>query len=488
MKSIQLERKVLGGFMRHPEIIGDVSLFVSSDDFEFKPHQHLFQFIIDAFLKSESTKPAMIAQKITQANIKFRDLPSEPFDYLESLHSISIDAKTTLDLCKLLKKQSFVRDMVEACGNIQTKLSSLDLGQSSMSDIVQAADEIYAKTSLGVSADVEEIIDVFRDFEILMKDRAANPLEDIGYMGPHQTVNNLYGSLVRPRNISMIAARTGVGKTSIGLQYMNHYIEYDDCVVLNMDNGEMYLDDYMNRLTTFFTGNIIPYHFIETGLWGKNERFTEAMEQAWIKANTRKDRFFYCSAAHLNQDQIIQRIRRFYFTKIANKNKKLIIHYDYLKPFEGVREAEFAVLGHFMQKIKTLINNEIEAAFWTSIQMNRSGITGNKRAEDVDDTENTYGISDRIVQQTTHSFSMRYKVPEEIARYQNYGEFNLIPTKYRFLGKDYQRATALVNTGDTRLKKNFVHLAKNGFLFEDRGDLQQSIDEMGDLDVVDLDL
>ena len=46
----------------------------------------------------------------------------------------------------------------------------------------------------------------------VIEDLADNP-RDPGFLAPHMDyTNRLYGSLVRPGNITVICARTGVGK------------------------------------------------------------------------------------------------------------------------------------------------------------------------------------------------------------------------------------------------------------------------------------
>ena len=69
------------------------------------------------------------------------------------------------------------------------------------------------------------------------KDLADNP-RDPGMMAPHMPyLNRMYGSLVRPGNISVICARTGVGKTTFCLDFVSKISRsHDDIPVLHFDN------------------------------------------------------------------------------------------------------------------------------------------------------------------------------------------------------------------------------------------------------------
>ena len=55
-----------------------------------------------------------------------------------------------------------------------------------------------------------------------------NPVDEMGFMGPYQIINDLYGSLLRPGNITVIVARSGVGKTRFCLDYCTKVAEKYD--------------------------------------------------------------------------------------------------------------------------------------------------------------------------------------------------------------------------------------------------------------------
>ena len=49
-------------------------------------------------------------------------------------------------------------------------------------------------------------------------------------MGPHQRVNELYGSLLRPGNITVVVARAGVGKTQFCMDFCTKVSEMNNHV------------------------------------------------------------------------------------------------------------------------------------------------------------------------------------------------------------------------------------------------------------------
>jgi hypothetical protein len=144
--------------------------------------------------------------------------------------------------------------------------------------------------------------------------------------------------------------------------------------------------------------------------------------------------------------------------------------------------AEWQVMGMFLKDIKNLYKNELETSFWTSIQLNRSGIINNKTAATVDDSENTFGVSDRVTQQSTHSILMRPKLMEEIADENNrYGNTKGLFLKTRHLGEKAHQAVSPVKTPKGAFARNFVHFKINGFHIEEMGDYATTVSQAGQL-------
>jgi hypothetical protein len=220
----------------------------------------------------------------------------------------------------------------------------------------------------------------------------------------------------------------------------------------------------------------------EYGTWRKNEEAIGIVRSCLKRAE--KLKVYYYDIGSLTPVEIFSLIRRFYLNKVGRGNR-FIVHYDYIKPFMlNSNTPEYKEMGHFIHQIKTMINNEIPCSFWASLQLNRSGITNNKAAKDVDDSENSFSISDRIIQQTTHSWLIRPKLMDEIAKEDNrFGNLMMMCVKHRHLGKDYKAALNPVKIGAS-FKRNYINLNVNSFFFEDRGDLSSIASYLeGKLDV-----
>ena len=119
--------------------------------------------------------------------------------------------------------------------------------------------------------------------------------------------------------------------------------------------------------------------------------------------------------------------------------------------------------------LKSLITTEITSSVWTSVQNNKGGIYNGKHSDQVIDNEESMGLSDRILQQSTNAFTMRYKLPDEIQKEGgNFGNVMLKPLKERkLLGKNFQDMLDFVKIKEKdsygkdtiKYKKNYFNLA-----------------------------
>jgi hypothetical protein len=303
-------------------------------------------------------------------------------------------------------------------------------------------------------------------------------------MGPHQRVNELYGSLLRPGNITVVVARAGVGKTQFCMDFCTKVSAINNNTpVLHFDNGEMSKEELIIRQCSAISG--VPMHLLETGRWRQaGEEVVNKVRQTWNKIKNLK--FYYYNVAGHSIDSMLNIIRRFYYSEIGRGNK-MIFSFDYIKTtYERQNGASsWETVGRMVDKFKQLIQKELcfndapTVAMLTSVQSNRLGITNNRSAENVVDDESIVSLSDQITQFCSHLFLLRQKTMDEIqSEPEGFGTHKLICLKYRWLGKDVHRALQPVEMPDGSKRKNYINLHMENFALEERGDLQDLVDHM----------
>ena len=196
-------------------------------------------------------------------------------------------------------------------------------------------------------------------------------------------------------------------------------------------------------------------------------------------------KLFYYNVAGLSVDQMINVMRRFYYSKVGRGNK-MIFSFDYIKTTSEKNNnnlSHWQLVGDMVTKFKNFIAEEIcfdegpVIGMLTSVQSNRLGITNNRNSDNVVDDESIVSLSDQITHFSSHLFVLRKKTLDEIAEDpEGFGTHKLICFKNRHLGEAAQRAVNEVEMPDGSKKKNYINLNVDNFNIEDKGDLQDMVD------------
>lgn len=265
--------------------------------------------------------------------------------------------------------------------------------------------------------------------------------------------------------------------TQFTMDYCIKTSQMYDVPVLHMDNGEMSKRELQYRQISSF--GKIKYWDVESGNWKKTKEGIDKMKNAVLASKNRK--VFYYQASGKSFEQISNTVKRFY--ENFCKGGQMYICFDYIKPpINGTnKEDEHKYIGRLMDRLKRLIQDEILVnkkpviSLMTSVQSNRSGTLAKKTSEELEDSENVLGISDRIIHYASHCFILRFKARDEIASHgKAFGTHVLIPLKGRFLGEDPDGYVKLIET-NKGLKKNLINLSFKNFGVTEHGDLRDII-------------
>lgn len=476
--SLQSEKHSLSSICRNKEVLYEIDGWFTSTDYSQDIHATIYAIVRQVILAKEHLDPVLVAQKIANLGIKFNQDISI-FDYVQSLFLIPTTKDVGIESFKDVLKLRIRRNLVDGAREIARFVQQN--GEIKVSDIVSGCDKIYGDLVESFQKNIEtNSYDLFSDIEVKIEGIADNPPDDSKFMsGPFPTVNSIYGSLSRPGNLTVIGSRSGVGKTSYGMFHNVYLAERYNIPILHLDFGEMSAEELQFRAVCMFTMGEVPYWALESGKWRQNPEWAIKVRQVWPRI--KKIKFYYEDISNKEPKEIISLIRR-YSLGVIGRGNQFLIHYDYLKPFNTSDYAtpEWKVMGHFIQDIKSFINGEIQLPFWASLQLNRSGITTNKMAVQVDDSENSFSISDKILQQSTHSFILRHKLNEEMTEEGGlkFGNIKMICVKSRHLGHDTAGALKPVEVKKGVFKKNYINILSSSFHFEDKGDLRLMTEQL----------
>ncbi len=470
--SLEVEKHALGGLYNHPAVFPEIDSFIKDSDFYNDVHSVIYCVVRAALTKQEKPDKVIFAQRIKDLGIAFKD-GIDIFDYLDSITFTQVTKEATVQAFQELVKFRIRRELCKTAEEIRSFV--VKNPEIPIDELVAKTDSIYSSKVLDYNR-TEEFTDIFNSAESQINAIADNPPDPSKFLlGPFPTINHCYGSLHRPGNITVCGARSGVGKTSLAMYYNTWLAEKHNLPILWLDFGEMSGEELQFRAVSMFTKGEVPYWAIEDGSWKQHEIWSKMVPEAL--ARMKKIRNYYVDIAGKTPLEIISLIRRFAYNK-AGRGNFFLVSYDYLKPFDTTdfNTPEWKQMGHFIQDIKSFIKGELQIPFWASLQLNRSGITTNKKAADIDDSENTFGISDRIQQQSSHAFIFRSKVLEEIQEENNeFGNTKVIFVKFRHMGKGASDALIPVKVGNKKFLRNYINLESRSFYFEDRGDLREMV-------------
>ncbi len=475
LKSIQIERHCLGGLIKYPSVISEIDNIIEPSDFTHKVHEVIFSVTKEIILKNEPLDKVIIANKIKNLNIAFKD-DINIFDYVDDLTFTQINEHAAIQSFKELKKLRVLRELCKSAKDIHEFVRTNK--DKTIDEIIGEVDKILSDKVHSFSSSNQKLENIFDDMEFKIEEIGSNPPDPKTLLwGPMPTINKIFGPLLVPQGINLVGARTGAKKTSLGMAYLLDVAEKFDIPILHLDFAEMPKDVLQMRAVCYFTKDQVPFHAVKTGEWRKNAEWTKLVRGVWPRI--KKLNMTYYNIGNFNQSQIFSLIRRFSYSKVGRGNP-FLIHYDYLKPFDdNPFTPEWKEMGHFVQRFKDLLANLETASAWMSLQLNKSGITTNKNQREVDDSENSFSISDRIIQQVDFAWILREKLLDELEEEEyKFGNLKFIPVKARYLGQDPFGYTRKVKCLDDKYRKNYINLHSEIFHFEEKGDLRQMLDTL----------
>lgn len=476
--SLEAEQSVLAILLKSPDAYFEIG-FLNSHDFS-RINSPIFSILSQMIDKKEVPTPIVVTERLKSAAISLENL--DVGTYLDALSWRAADRSAVLTLAKEIKRLTVRRELIERCD--KAKMQLIDAHEKTAEQIVSIVDKTLSDiTTKYYHSDTE---DIFSSLIDVVEKRGNNPIlaEQLGLMGPFESINKTLGSLVFPGSFTVIGSRSGGGKSSLGFYYNVFLAEKYDLPILHLDAAEMTIEQLQMRAVCALSHGRVPLWAVRSGEWRKSKEYVDIIRgEVWPRV--KKIKIYFQNIGSFTPKEMTSFVRRFYYGK-AGRDNHLLVHWDYIKGTESANKnhAEHQSIGFMINDLKTLITDEITASIWTSVQNNKSGIYTGKSSSEIRDSEESFSLSDRIIQQSTNSFLMRYKVPDELLFEDNqFGNIILKPVKEReLLGRNYQEMLKPVRVPDGksfRFMKNYFNLETTNFYYADKGSLREMVGKMG---------
>jgi replicative DNA helicase len=471
LHSIQVEKHFLCGLFQHPEVFNEVEGFISEKAFAVRPHDVIYGVIRSTILANEKLDKVLVAQKIKSLGITFKE-DIDIFDYLEAITFAPLTRDAAIDAAKELVKLKALRELDEACTDIQKHLKKSV--NEPLSKIITECDSIYGSRV----TDFEQVKapeGLFDDVIELIEERRKNPIKDVGLIWPFADFNKYYGG-ARGGNIYAIASRPGQGKTTWLNWAAIEMGRINQVPVLILDT-EMSTQEIKFRTAAGFSG--VPLHIIETGNFLDDKQAETAYK---VLRQLKVRNVYHYHVGNKNVDEVCSIIRRWYLKHVGRGNKCVVV-YDYLK-LTGEKLAghwaEHQALGEKVDKFKRL-SEEFDFPFLTAIQLNRAGENTNRQASEVTDDGSAISQTDRLQWFCTYLGIFRRRTEDEIMLDGFVsGSHKLIEIKARYQGREAAGHQDFLkrkfpDSNKERYIRNFLNFNIQNFAVYEKGSARDSI-------------
>ncbi len=482
--SNELEQHVLAGLIKYPDLFADIDTFIDENDFYEEDsivNKTIFRIIRQLVYATEAIDPVIISERVNSLGISFED-NIKIGDYIQALSMRRVAKNQVLSSCKELKKLTVKREICASARDVEKRVKKMP-STATYTEIVTLADSVFNEKINVFESGQDKPTNIYEEMEDMIEELGNNPVTDFGPVGPHKKLHDMYGSLLRPGNITVVTDRSGVGKTQFCMDFCTKVSEQYDIPVLHFDNGEMSKEELIMRQCAALSG--VPLHLCETGKWRTaGKEVCDKIRSVWPKI--KKLKFYYQNVGGLSTDQMVALVKRFYYGKIGRGNQ-MILSFDYIKTSYGDGNSqmkEWEQIGVMVNSFKKCIQREILVdgdpiiPMITSVQTNRIGISQNRNSDSIVEDESVVSLSDRITQFCSHMFFLRPKTVDELENDMGFGSHKLINLKARHLGDDIYGAIEPVKMPDGTLKKNFVNLNFDNFGITEVGDLRDLVEHV----------
>lgn len=402
----EVERLVLRGALKNPDVFADLEVILKDDDFVTDLNKVVYSVVRKFKNDGDPIEATIIANYINSLNITFEDVQEDIdlFEYIKSLFFGNADEKSTIKAAQELVFMRIRREDLDRLSKARKYVKGS--GGVGFNDYVTEVDRILNETVYAYDSDKTPKA-MFEGVEARNEERGEQEDKSNAGLKTPFSEYDAYFSGLEEKQIYTIVARPEQGKSTI-MAWMGLMTGYINRVPVLFLDTELEHDEVQDRFTAALTG--ISYgEGIKLGRWRNDEASIDKMRSFYVEAEDKYKDFYHLHVGNMSIDEICSIIRRWHYKHVGRGNKCLII-YDYLK-LTGEKTsynwAEHQLIGEKTDKLKR-IAVELNCPVLTAAQMNRSGVG------DVDDTT-VVSQSDRILWFASNVYIFRRKSDDELA-------------------------------------------------------------------------
>ncbi len=214
--SVEAEQAVLGSMLIDPRCVPDVIEQLRPEDFYMRQNREIYETIYSMFNFSQTIDPVTVLENMRLNGVYDENVSR---NYILQLMEITPTAANVKEYVAIIKDKTLLRRIAETAGDMTAMVQQ---GTDSGQDVLEAAEQrIYAirqgRAARGLTPISAVLLDVYDRLNELAASDAAVPGLSTGLGDLDLAISGLNKS-----DLILLAARPGMGKTSMALNILLH--------------------------------------------------------------------------------------------------------------------------------------------------------------------------------------------------------------------------------------------------------------------------
>jgi replicative DNA helicase len=411
-RNVGCERAVLAGMCQYNgEAFFDCADLLTPGCFTDDCNNAIYRTISELFKTDGETKLDPVLIKTRANNLGFGQIVNgvEQTKFLANLFAMPVKLDNVRKFSIKIRKLEIARLLHNLTQEVGKQIEEVT-GDESIDKIMSLAESPLLEFSNTLNNTGTESENMNVGLEAYLENIEKNPNKTIGISTGYRIFDASIGGGLRRKTVSLIGARTKVGKTQIG-ENSSWYISNDLKIPTLYLDSEMNKEDHWARLLANLSN--IEIDDIEKGKYVGNKCKHNAIHKA-KELMQKNDKLKYHNIAGMEFTEILSIIRRWLFKTVKyDANGRLndcVVVYDYFKLMSSSDVSknlqETQILGFMMTELQNFAI-KYDVPIFSFVQLNRDGI----------DNESTGAISqsDRIAWYCSNFSIFKLKSDEEVA-------------------------------------------------------------------------
>ena len=214
--SVEAEQAVLGSMLIDPRCVPDVIEQLRPEDFYIRQHREIYETIYSMFNFSLTIDPVTVLENMRKNGVYDENVSR---NYILQLMDTTPTAANVGEYVAIIKDKTLLRRIAETAGDMTAMVQQ---GTDSGQDVLEAAEQrVYAirqgRAARGLTPISAVLLDVYDRLNELAASDAAVPGLSTGLGALDLAISGLNKS-----DLILLAARPGMGKTSMALNILLH--------------------------------------------------------------------------------------------------------------------------------------------------------------------------------------------------------------------------------------------------------------------------